>query len=201
MLRMNSLWLRSVRPLITCAITQEFSKRALYSLSIASVNSTNRLTKSNVTNVNYTIIRHKSKKKHDEDSDNEEDFLGDDTSLSKDSKVVTFSTTSLRTDAVLKSALGIARNKIEKLFYESKIRVNGKKIMKKSANVRPEYEIDVIKHVSPHNPDHLYVARVEIINIVAKEESISFTVRRFKNLLIENYDKDPYKSGDTEGEQ
>lgn len=52
----------------------------------------------------YAILQ-----KQDEDSDEEEDFLGDDKSLAKDSKVVKFSTTSLRTDAVLKSALGIAR--------------------------------------------------------------------------------------------
>lgn len=55
-------------------------------------------------------------------------------------------------------------------------------------------EIDVIKSVSPHNPDHLYVARIEVLNIVPKEEDIAITVRRFKNLLIENYEDDPYKS-------
>lgn len=37
-----------------------------------------------------------------------------------------------------------------------------------------------------------------MLNIAAKEESIAITVRRFKNLLIENYDKDPYKSSSAE---
>lgn len=43
------------------------------------------------------------------DSDDEEVDLDDDASLKKDSKVIKFNTTSLRTDLILKSALGIAR--------------------------------------------------------------------------------------------
>lgn len=54
--------------------------------------------------------------------------------------------------------------------------------------------------VSPKNPEHLYVSRIEILNIVPKEDSISITARRFKNLLIENYEIDPYKSSSTEEE-
>ncbi|XP_023933955.2 mitochondrial transcription rescue factor 1 [Bicyclus anynana] len=145
-------------------------------------------------NLLYTAIRCKSKKSKDDDSDDENATIwDDDSSLTKDSKIVKLNATSLRMDAILKSTLGVARNKIEKLFYESKIRVNGKKVLKKSIPVREDYEIDVIKSVSPKNPDHLYVARVEIISIAAKEESIAITARRFKNLLIENYETDPYK--------
>lgn len=43
------------------------------------------------------------------DSDYEEVEFEDDSSLSKDSKVVKFSTTSMRTDVVLKSALTVSR--------------------------------------------------------------------------------------------
>ncbi|XP_022123390.2 mitochondrial transcription rescue factor 1 isoform X2 [Pieris rapae] len=140
----------------------------------------------------YNVVRYKSKKR-DYDSD-EEEFDEGDHSLSKDSKVMKITTTSLRTDAVLKLAHGVARNKIEQLFFESKIRVNGKKILKKSSPVRVDYEIDVIKGYSPKNPDHIIVSRIEVLDIVAKEESIVISVRRFKNLLIENYEKDPYKA-------
>lgn len=59
--------------------------------------------------------------------------------------------------------------------------------------VRLGDEIDVVKMVSPKNPEHLYVSRVEILTIVPSEENISVTARRFKNLLIENYEDDPYK--------
>ncbi|KAM3966949.1 mitochondrial transcription rescue factor 1 [Aphomia sociella] len=149
---------------------------------------------------NSPTLRFKSKKQNQHDSDDEIEDYNDDSSLKKDSKVMKFSTTSMRTDVILKSALGVARNKIEQIFYESKIRVNGNKILKKSAPVRIGDEIDVIKMVSPNNPEHLYVARVEILNVAAKEDSISITARRYKNLLIENYDDDPYKAGSTESD-
>ncbi|XP_050349436.1 mitochondrial transcription rescue factor 1 [Nymphalis io] len=149
----------------------------------------------------YDVSRSKSQKQTDLDSDDESDVFDDDISLSRDSKVVKITTTSLRADVVLKSALGIARNKIEKLFYESKIRVNGKKILKKSMPVKVDYELDVIKSVSPKNSDHLYISRVEILNITAKEESILVTARRFKTLLIENYENDPYKPSTSNEDQ
>lgn len=65
--------------------------------------------------------------------------------------------------------------------------------------VRIGDEIDVIKVVSPKNKNHLYVSRVEIMNIAAKEEQIAVTARRFKNLLIENYEDDSFK-GNSETE-
>lgn len=57
-------------------------------------------------------------------------------------------------------------------------------------------EVDVIKMVSPKNPDHIYVSRVEILDVAAKEESIQVTARRFKHLLIENYENDPIKTSE-----
>lgn len=62
-------------------------------------------------------------------------------------------------------------------------------------------EIDVIKMISPKNPDHLYVARIEILNVAANEDNISVTARRFKNLLIENYEIDPYKASSSESDE
>lgn len=47
--------------------------------------------------------------------------------------------------------------------------------------------------VSPKNPDHLYVSRIEILDAVPKEDGIGISARRFKNLLIENYEEDPHK--------
>lgn len=159
------------------------------------VNITSKLVELYSNKTNYTTVRWKSKKRQ-YDSDDEELVLEDDSSLSKDSKVVKFSTTSMRTDVVLKSALSISRNKVEQMFYESKIRVNGKKILKKSASVRLGDEVDVIKMVSPKNPNHIYVSRVEILDVTAKEESIQVTARRFKHLLIENYENDPIKTSE-----
>ena len=50
-------------------------------------------------------------------------------------KIAKIKVQSLRADLLLKVALGIARNKIEASFYEGKIRLNGKKLLKKSVHV------------------------------------------------------------------
>lgn len=95
---------------------------------------------------------------------------------------------SIRTDLLIKQALGMARNKIETAFYENRIRLNGKKLNKKSVSCSVGDEIDLIKSSeSPVNPDHMVIARIEIIQITPKEESIQITMRRFKNLTVEKY--------------
>ncbi|XP_044755729.1 mitochondrial transcription rescue factor 1 [Coccinella septempunctata] len=91
-----------------------------------------------------------------------------------------------RVDLIIKSGLGIARNKIEKLFFDNKIRVNGQKIGKKSEQIEEGDEIDVIKGPSPNNPEHLVVARVEILSMKPEEETISVKIRRSRSLLVES---------------
>lgn len=81
-------------------------------------------------------------------------------------------------------------SKVEALFYESKIRVNGKKLLKKSVHLDVGDEIDVVRGVSPTNPDHLIVSRVEIVAANPKNESISVSLRRQKTLIIEDYETD-----------
>lgn len=82
------------------------------------------------------------------------------------------------------------------MFYESKIRVNGQKIDKKSARVDAGDEIDVIKGQSQMNPDHLVIQRVEILGVKPKDdgEGLIVSLRRHKSLTVENYE-DPYKAG------
>lgn len=79
-------------------------------------------------------------------------------------------------------------SKVEVLFYESKIRVNGEKITKKALKLNIGDEIDVIKGPCHMNPDNLIVARVEILDAKAREDSIIVILRRHKSLTIENYD-------------
>lgn len=81
-------------------------------------------------------------------------------------------------------------SKVEALFYESKIRVNGKKLLKKSAHLDVGDEIDVVRGVSPTNPDHLIVSRVEILAAYPKSETIGVSLRRQKTLIIEDYETD-----------
>lgn len=94
----------------------------------------------------------------------------------------------MRADLILKSAVGVARNKIETAFYENRIRINGKKILKKSLTVSIGDEIDLIKNESPVNHRHIVIARVIIISTVPREDGIFVTVQRFKSLTIEKYE-------------
>ena len=48
-------------------------------------------------------------------------------------------------------------------------------------------EIDVIKGFSDINPSNLMVSRIIILSATETDENISVILRRFKNLLIENY--------------
>lgn len=190
-----NLWRRIIPPIsIGFRLRQDMTIKSLHNRLHRNVNITPKIENSYQSNILFNIVRWKSKKHQYDSDDDDNNVFDDDSSLSKDSKVIKFSTTSMRADIILKSALGISRNKIEQMFYESKLRINGKKVLKKSANIKLGDEVDIIKMVSPNNPDHLYVARVEVLNIVPKEESINVTARRFKNLLIENYENDPHSA-------
>ncbi|XP_063633036.1 mitochondrial transcription rescue factor 1 [Cydia splendana] len=196
---MNALWRCVAKPVLTNKIGLESFKKFMSTTICSKYIGTTLLVPTQCKYYSpYNTIRHKSKKQMADECDDEGDTFDDDPSLSRDSKVVKFNTTSLRADLILKTALGVARNKIEQLFYESKIRVNGKKIVKKSLSVKIGDEIDIIKAVSPKNPHHLYISRIEVMNLAAKEETIVVTARRFKTLLIENYETDPYKGSANE---
>ncbi|XP_035892482.1 mitochondrial transcription rescue factor 1 [Anopheles stephensi] len=127
----------------------------------------------------------------DDGTDEYEELLGD-----KHNRTVRVTVNSMRADLLLKAGLGIARNKVEALFYDSKIRVNGKRLLKKSAQLEVEDEIDVVRGPSPSNPDHLIVSRVEIVSVTPRTENLAVTLRRHKSLIIENYkDHGAYSEG------
>jgi len=131
----------------------------------------------------------KNKQESDSESDaNQQDEFADNIQ-DKHTKIVNINVTSLRADSILKSGLGMARNKIETLFYESKIRINGQKISKKSAPVQVGDEIDLVKGPDLKNPNFINVARVEVLSVKPgeDEESISVKIRRCKSLTVESY--------------
>lgn len=61
-------------------------------------------------------------------------------------------------------------------------------------------EADLIRGVSPVNPDLLNVSRVEILSVNESDEDdqLSVKIRRTKSLYIENYNTDPWKMSSTE---
>ncbi|XP_060527466.1 mitochondrial transcription rescue factor 1 [Cylas formicarius] len=119
-----------------------------------------------------------------ESEQNDEDFLE---AFDRNTKTMKINVQSPRVDAILKSALGIARNKIETMFYESKIRLNGEKVLKKSVTVQEGDELDIIKGPDPKNDQFLIVSRVEILGISPREEGLTIKVKRCKSLTVENY--------------
>jgi hypothetical protein len=57
-------------------------------------------------------------------------------------------------------------------------------------------EVDVIRGLSPMNPDFLLVSRLQILSVKAGEENIIVKIRRFKSLTVENYSEPWTESAD-----
>ncbi|XP_067629435.1 mitochondrial transcription rescue factor 1 isoform X2 [Eurosta solidaginis] len=128
----------------------------------------------------------KYNKQSNQDDEDETDDVGNVKEFAdeRDSKVVKANVHSLRADLLIKAGLGMARNKVETIFYESKLNVGD--------------EIDVIRGFSHSNPSHLVVSRVIVLDFSNREEGYSVQLRRYKSLLIENYSgTNAYKSSDT----
>ncbi|XP_022237638.1 uncharacterized protein C6orf203 homolog [Limulus polyphemus] len=125
-----------------------------------------------------------------EDDDEEEEDRDDENEAAKDYKDIKANLNSLRLDVILKHGLGMSRSKAEEAFYESRIRVNGEKILKKSAQVQVGNEIDLIKGINSKNENFLDISRVIVQRIESRGETekMSVVLRRFKNMVIENYD-------------
>jgi hypothetical protein len=103
---------------------------------------------------------------------------------------------SLRLDAVIKGASRWPRNKIDDLFFDKRIRINGERPGKKADNVSLEDEIDLIKGKNRDNPDFLDVYRfivLDVPDISSSTGRIKLKVRIFSKLTIDNYEKDPYE--------
>ncbi|XP_057337471.1 mitochondrial transcription rescue factor 1 isoform X1 [Microplitis mediator] len=145
--------------------------------------------------------RQKQSSKNDDDSDDEEEEL--DAGISslvagnKNNKIVVANVNSMRIDAVVKAGMGIPRNQAETAFYESKLRVNGHKVLKKGHQIGLEDEIDYIHGPSPNNPDFLLVTRLTVLNANNQEDGYKIKLLREKSLTIENYD-DRVKSSSEE---
>ncbi|XP_025424930.1 uncharacterized protein C6orf203 homolog [Sipha flava] len=127
----------------------------------------------------------RTKNQNDDDSSDDEEL---DLDMDNSSKLMKFRTSTMRMDAILKHALGKSRNKIEVAFYESRIRVNGEKVTKKSHSVEVGDEIDLVKGPSPNNPDFLLVSRVEVLSAKLDGDELEVKLKMYKNLLINDYD-------------
>ncbi|XP_012279075.1 uncharacterized protein LOC105698983 [Orussus abietinus] len=188
-------------------------KRALYFVQYAGVSSHNFICNEIVTNLvsgstrlaptydqtflvtkRFKYDKRVTKKEEEEDEDESEDIdEAIDIPLSKSSKVLKTTVPSARADAVLKAGLNTSRSNVETAFYESCIRLNGSKLLKKSELVKPGDQLDLIKGRNLQNPDFLNVDRIEIVSMDSTSNGFKVKLVRDKGLVIENYD-DPWKS-------
>lgn len=60
--------------------------------------------------------------------------------------------------------------------------------MKKSHTLEVGDEVDLVKGPSSNNPDFLLVSRVEVISVKLDGDELEVKLKKFKNLLIDNYD-------------
>ncbi|CAG0878597.1 unnamed protein product [Darwinula stevensoni] len=116
----------------------------------------------------------------------------------KDFKDIKVTVSSLRLELILKAGLGISRSKVDQIFYDNRVRLNGEQVLKKGVQIALGDELDVISGFSETNPHFLVVSRVILqaahrTGSDDKDENVNFkvTLRRFKNLIVENY-PDPW---------
>jgi len=101
---------------------------------------------------------------------------------------------SIRYDTVIKSASNFPRIKIEEMFFDHRIRVNGERLGKKSDSISLEDQVDLIRGINPDNPDFLDIFRFEVIDIPDISSStgrVKVKVRVFQKLTVEQY-REPY---------
>lgn len=135
--------------LVISNVSKQIKNTAPFSTILVKFVNDATLIRPNIASLQYQHVRFKSKKKknkaQEEETETEEEEHDKDDVIDKHTKVLNASVSSMRLDLILKSGLGMARNKVETLFYESKIRLNGQKVLKKSETVSIGDEIDVVK--------------------------------------------------------
>lgn len=70
--------------------------------------------------------------------------MDEDPNQPKDYKDMEKFVQSLRYDVMMKAGLDLARNKIEDAFYNNKLRINGKQLIKKSKSVKVGDVLDLV---------------------------------------------------------
>ncbi|GLG95515.1 uncharacterized protein C6orf203 [Gryllus bimaculatus] len=112
---------------------------------------------------------------------NSENYELEDNIKSKAFKELSVKVTSLRLDIVLKATLQMSRNKIETAFYENRIKVNGRKVTKKSAQVAEGDALDVAV-ADGRQGQFERVARVELLQVSEEPEGFAIKFLKYRTL-------------------
>nr|KAG5702978.1 hypothetical protein BaRGS_014801 [Batillaria attramentaria] len=98
-----------------------------------------------------------------EQESDEEELDDDDYDAPTNFKKIKIFVKSLRADSVISSALDISRNRVDEIFFGSRLRVNGDKLLKKSKQLDEGDYVDLVVDRSADVEDHVLVKRVKII--------------------------------------
>ncbi|XP_029983127.1 mitochondrial transcription rescue factor 1 isoform X2 [Sphaeramia orbicularis] len=123
--------------------------------------------------------------KDPEDSDYE-DETDLDPNLPKDYKDMEKYVQSFRYDLIMRAGLDLARNKIEDAFYDSKLRLNGQKLIKKSKTVKVGDKLDLVLSEN-RETNTVTLMRVILRRVFAEASSTEkhkVAIRRWKFLEL-----------------
>ena len=145
--------------------------------------------------------RHRKKSKatqqEEESDDEEEEQKVKDDIVGTGYSDHTVSCNSLRIDAVAKAVTNLPRNLVEQAFLDGRLRLNGFKITRKAEWVTPSDQFDLIKGRNRDNPELLDVTRMEVLSIpdsgLESAGKIKVRIRKFKQLVIPNYEEEPWQ--------
>nr|KAG5701147.1 hypothetical protein BaRGS_002623 [Batillaria attramentaria] len=106
-----------------------------------------------------------------EQESDEEELDDDDYDAPTNFKKIKIFVKSLRADSVISSALDISRNRVDEIFFGSRLRVNGDKLLKKSKQLDEGDYVDLVVDRSADVEDHVLVKRVKIIEEELRKRS------------------------------
>lgn len=159
---------------------------------------TKRYKKSKKAGSNKSIGDEIDQKEDDDDDDdeleNENPLLVDDILGGGDSaQTQDVDVNSLRLDSVAKSVFRMTRAKIEELYYNGSIYINGEHPSKKSCDISEGDEIDIVRQINPEDHTMVDIKRVQILKLPDKASEtgrMKLKVSKVMELSIKNPDRD-----------
>ncbi|KAL1471154.1 hypothetical protein MTO96_023859 [Rhipicephalus appendiculatus] len=133
----------------------------------------------------------KSKATQDEEDEEEEDRDEEGESQEPGDNEKTAYVSSLRIDSIMKAGVNLSKTKVVESFYNGSIRLNGRKVTKKSTQVSVGDEVDHILVFSAQNPNLMEVDRVTLLathhDRVTDKGRFQVRLRCQRRLVIEKY--------------
>uniref|UniRef100_A0A023FEP3 Putative conserved secreted protein n=1 Tax=Amblyomma cajennense TaxID=34607 RepID=A0A023FEP3_AMBCJ len=141
-------------------------------------------------------LRNKSSKsrrsaaKDEEEEEDEEDEEEESTEHGDNEKTAFVS--SLRIDSILKAGINMPKMKVLEGIYNGSVRLNGRKVVKKSTQVSLGDDVDQVLGFTAHNPNLMEVNRVTLLathhDRVTDKGRFQVRLRCQRRLVIEKYD-------------